>query len=94
VYPAPAVSFLFPITFAGFALIATSFLIRSKRKLLLNLSLFLMLLATGIALYYNSVFVIYSFVVHDYVYSDLIGLLAAAALRLRSGYKVGSSGHK
>ncbi len=94
VYPAPAISFLFPMTFTGFALIITSFLIRSKRKLLLDLSLVLMLLATGIALYYNSSFVIYSFVVHDYLYSDLIGLLAAGALRLRSGNKVGSSGHK
>jgi len=75
-------------------LIVASFLIRSKRELLLNISLVLMLLATGIALYYNSVFVVYSFVVQDYVYSSLIGLLAAAALRLRSGNKVGSSGRK
>jgi hypothetical protein len=53
-----------------------------------------MLLVTGIALYYNSSFVMYSFVVHYYTYSGLIGFLAAGALRLRSGNKVGSSGYK
>ncbi|WP_221290693.1 alkaline phosphatase family protein [Stygiolobus caldivivus] len=94
VYPAPAVSFLFPMTFAGFALIVASFFVKSKRKALLNISVILMLLVTGIALYYNSSFVMYSFVVHYYTYSGLIGFLVAGALRLKFDNKVRAGGYR
>ena len=81
VYPAPAISFLFPMTLIGFALIVVYLF--TKRKMLLNVSLLLLLLVTGIAYYYNTAYYMYSFITQYYMYSGLIGFLAAGALRVR-----------
>ncbi|BFH73981.1 hypothetical protein SJAV_19250 [Sulfurisphaera javensis] len=81
VYPAPAMSFLFPVELLALILLFAGI----KRTRLIIPSILLFLVSLGISAYYNNVYNVYSFIAEYYMYSSLIGFLASSVIYLRKG---------